>query len=542
MGGVLKIKFPARVILLLHFIALNSIVSRTPADTARSAETAQAMILTPPASDTPRVNGPGIFGVRPGSPFLYTIPATGRRPMEFSADGLPSGLQLDAATGRITGLLKEPGEHAVRLRAKNSLGSAEKKFRIVVGDKIALTPPMGWNSYNSWGAAVSQEKVLSSAHAMVDKGLRDHGWTYINVDDHWQGKRGEDLNIQPNSKFPDMKMLGDKIHALGLKFGLYSSPWLGTYEGHIGSSGDEADGTYDWIKAGDHDEFFHIGKDPKSWSEKPKSNWKCGRYSFVEKDAAQFAAWGVDYLKYDWFPIDVPRVEEMARALDHCGRDVVFSLSNTATYDLAADYARLANVWRTTGDIRDTWQRMTQIGFAQDRWAAYGGPGHWNDPDMLVVGRVGGWGYELHPTHLTPDEQYTHISLWCLLSAPLLIGCPIAEMDDFTLSLLTNDEVLEIDQDALGKPATQISNEGDKVIYAKTLEDGSIALGLFNRGTAETNIAVHWNPWGELTTISGKQLVRDLWRQKDLGIFDGKFETKVAPHGVVLVRLSPKIQ
>ena len=235
----------------------------------------------------------------------------------------------------------------------------------------------------------------------------------------------------------------------------------------------------------------------------------------------------------------MPHTEEMAKALRKSGRDVVYSLSNTALYDLAPDYARLANAWRTTGDITDTWQSMGRIGFAQDRWAGYTGPGHWSDPDMLVVGHVG-WGPHLHPTRLTPDEQYTHISLWCLLSAPLLIGCDIAQIDDFTLSLLTNDEVLEINLDSLGKPATQVSNEGDKVIYARTLDDGSIAVGLFNRGAIETTIAVHWSPWGELTTISGRQVVRDLWRQKDLGTFDGNFETKVAPHGVVLVRLSPK--
>jgi alpha-galactosidase len=533
-------KVPVCAILILNSITFSSVMSQIPTNSATPIEGAQAMILTPPASDTPRVNGPNVFGVRPGSPFLYRIPATGKRPMEFAADGLPSGLKLDAATGQITGVLKETGEHIATFRARNASGSAEKKFRIVIGDKIALTPPMGWNSWNCWGGAVSQEKVLSSARAMVAKGLRDHGWTYINIDDGWQGVRGgEHSAIQPNSRFPDMKALGEEIHALGLKFGIYSTPWRGTYEGHIGSSSDHEDGTCDWIKAGDHNEFYRFGKDEKTQGEKKKINWCFGKFSFADKDASQWGGWGVDYLKYDWFPNDVPHTEEMAKALRKSGRDVVYSLSNTALYDLAPDYARLANAWRTTGDITDTWQSMGRIGFAQDRWAGYTGPGHWSDPDMLVVGHVG-WGPHLHPTRLTPDEQYTHISLWCLLSAPLLIGCDIAQIDDFTLSLLTNDEVLEINLDSLGKPATQVSNEGDKVIYARTLDDGSIAVGLFNRGAIETTIAVHWSPWGELTTISGRQVVRDLWRQKDLGTFDGNFETKVAPHGVVLVRLSPK--
>lgn len=153
-------------------------------------------------------------------------------------------------------------------------------------------------------------------------------------------------------------------------------------------------------------------------------------------------------------------------------------------------------------------------------------------------GKVG-WGPNLHPTHLTSDEQYAHISLWCLLSAPLLLGCDLAQLDEFTLSLLTNDEVLAINQDPLGKQATQISNDGDKVVYAKTLEDGSFAVGLFNRGESETTVGAKWGPWGTLPTPDAGETftVRDLWRQKDLGRFQGTFETKVAPHGVVLVRL-----
>jgi alpha-galactosidase len=509
------------------------------AETGRP-ESTQPVILTPPAPETPRVNGPTVFGVRPSSPFLYTIPATGRRPMKFEADGLPAGLRLDPATGLITGTLSQPGECVVTLRAANALGSSERKLRIVVGDKIALTPPMGWNSWNCLGGRVSQEKILAAAHILAERGLRDHGWSYVNIDDTWQGERGGALNaIQPNAKFSDMKLLGEQIHALGLKFGIYSTAWRGSYEGHIGSTGDNPDGTYDWIKSGDHTEVFRIGREEKGRDGKIRANWKPGRFSFVEKDAAQWAEWGMDYLKYDWFPNDLAHVEAMSRALRGTRRDMVYSLSNTAIYDTAPDLARLANAWRTTGDIRDTWQSVSHIGFSQDRWAGYAGPGHWNDADMLVVGRVGGWGPSPHPTKLTPDEQYTHISLWCLLSAPLLIGCDLEHLDDFTLGLLTNDEVLEIDQDALGKQATQISRDSDKVVYAKTLEDGSVAVGLFNLGSAETTVGVSWGPWGSWPTEeSDKRLVRDLWRQKDLGAYKGKFEAKVPSHGVVLIRMS----
>ena len=514
---------------------LVSAASGTAAEAAPS-------VLTPAAPATPRVNGPGVFGVRPGAPFLYAIPATGQRPLTFTVDGLPAGLAVDAATGRITGALPVAGEHAVTLRATNALGEASKRFRIVVGDQIALTPPMGWSSWNCWGDAVSQDKVLSSARAMAAKGLRDHGWTYINIDDGWQGPRGGEFNaLQPNKKFPDMKAVADEIHALGLKFGLYSTPWRGSYAGYLGGSSDRADGTYPWVVSGDVDEFFHLNKNPQAPDAKPNwVNWTFGAHSFAAADARQWALWGVDYLKYDWFPNDVPHVAEMSGLLRASGRDIVYSLSNTGLYDNAPDYQRLAQVWRTTGDIADTWESVSRNGFSQERWAGYNGPGHWNDPDMLVLGRVG-WGPSLHPTRLTPDEQYTHMSLWCLLSSPLLLGCDLTQLDDFTLGLLTNDEVLAVDQDALGRQATQFANSDGQLVYAKTLEDGSIAVGLFNRGTTATTIAVKWGPWGTIPTphVGTTFRVRDLWRQKDLGDFKDRFETPVAPHGVVLVRLIP---
>ena len=177
---------------------------------------------------------------------------------------------------------------------------------------------------------------------------------------------------------------------------------------------------------------------------------------------------------------------------------------------------------------------MSGIGFAQDTPAPYAGPGHWNDPDMLVVGKVG-WGPSLHDTHLTPNEQYTHISLWCLLCSPLLIGCDMTQLDDFTLNLLTNDEVLEVNQDPLGKQARRVSQEGSVEVWAKPMEDGSMAAGLFNRDEMAKTVTAKWSD----LKLSGKMRVRDLWRQKDLGTFDSQFETEIPRHGVVLIRLFP---
>jgi alpha-galactosidase len=497
-------------------------------------------ILTPPAPATPQINGAKVFGVRPGSPFFYTIAATGKRPMRFAATPLPDGLRLDGATGRITGILKQEGEYIVTLRADNSLGKAERALRIVAGDQIALTPPLGWNSWNCWGDDVSQEKVLAASHAFVDKGLIHHGWTYINIDDGWQGVRGGPYNaIQPNAKFPSIEDLSRKVHGMGLKLGIYSTPWRGSYAGYIGSSCDNEDGAYDWIKAGQYSTPYKYPKDEKHGHR--KDNYVFGKYSFIDRDVKQWADWGVDYVKYDWNPVKVPEIKAMHDALRATPRDMVYSLSNGLYFNWASEYPALANQWRIGGDIVDTWDSLKHIGFSRkawqdaplgnDKWAPYVGPGHFIDPDMLVIGHVG-WG-KPHPTRLTPDEQYAHISLWCLLSAPLILGCDPDKLDDFSVSLLTNDEVLDIDQDPLCKQATMVGGTDDLPVYAKRLEDGSWAVGLFNLSGNESLATVQWNN----LHLQGKQIVRDLWRQKDLGVFEGRFQAKVASHGVVLVRI-----
>lgn len=496
----------------------------------RAAEVAASApaILTPKPAATPRINGPKIFGVRPGSPLLYSIPATGKRPMTFAVDGLPAGLTLDATTGRITGALPLPGEYQTTLRASNALGSAAKSFRIVVGEEIALTPAMGWNSYNCFGERVTQELALKAAHKLVDLGLDQHGWTYINMDDGWQGPRtgpNRALAADP-ARFTDIKAMVDEIHALGLKAGLYSSPWVVTYGGKLGGSAENPEGS------------------PQRWPNAPKNQKKLpfaiGQYRFTYADARQFADWGFDYLKLDWGPVEMPETKEMHQALRVTGRDIVLSLSNNHIknlFPLIGDVSPWAQSWRTTTDIRDNWGRVAyDIGFAQDKWAPFARPGHFNDADMLVVGYVGGWSSRtLHPSSLTPDEQYTHLSLWCLLTSPLLIGTDLKKMDDFTLGLLTNDEVLEIDQDTLGKQAVQVGGIDAAKIYAKPLDDGSLAVGLFNTGTTELKVTAAWSD----LKLVGKQRVRDLWRQQDLGEFTDKFEASVAPHGVVLVRMFP---
>jgi len=478
-----------------------------------------AEIRTPPAPHTPRINGPDIFGVRASHPFLYHIPVTGDRPMSYSVDGLPDGLQVNATSGEIAGSLEKDGDYTVTLHAKNTLGEDTKKFKLVVGETIALTPPMGWNSWNHYSSRVSQEIVLENAKAMANSGLMDHGWTYVNMDDTWQGLRSGPFNaIQGNEKFPDMKGLCDSVHALGLKVGIYSTPWTTSYAGHIGGSAQNPAG--DWK--------------PFTGSKKGIMNKKIlpfaiGRYHFATNDADQWGAWGIDYLKYDWSPIEYPETEEMAGALRHSGRDIIFSLSNNMNITNAPAISPVANSWRTTGDIKANWTSMSQRGFGQDKWARFAGPGHWNDPDMLEIGTK-----ERNQPGLTPEEEYTHMTIWCLDSAPLLLGNDLTAMDAFTLNILENDEVLAIDQDSLSKQGTTASKGDGFLVYEKHLEDGSIAVGLFN--LADDGPATITAKWSDLG-IGGKYSVRDLWRQKDLGQFADSFSMRIAPHSAELVKI-----
>ncbi len=472
-------------------------------------------ILTPKESPKPKINGAGVYGVRPGNPFLYYIPATGKRPMEYAVENLPAGLALDNKTGIITGKIEREGEYFVKFIAKNSLGQAEKKFKIICGNKIALTPPLGWNSWNCFAGDVTADKIKAAADAMVKSGLINHGWTYINIDDCWMVKPGSDdpmLSgeirdkngmIQANKKFPDMKGLADYVHSNGLKIGLYSSPGSLTCAGFTGS------------------------------------------YKYEKEDAIQFAAWGYDYLKYDWCSYSrvakdnsLPELQKpyaiMRKALDGVKRDIVFSLCQYGmgkVWEWGEEIG--GNCWRTTGDITDTWNSVENIGFSQAGKEKYAGPGHWNDPDMLVVGKVG-WGPQLHNTRLTPSEQYTHITLWSLLASPLLIGCDMTQLDPFTLNLLTNDEVIAVNQDALGKQAARVYQNGYIEVWTKELEDGSVAAGIFNRGEEQAKVSVKLAD----LNLKGKFAVRDLWRQKNTGSIDKEYKCLIPRHGAVLIKLT----
>ena len=457
----------------------------------------------------PAIHGPKITGATPGRPFLFMIAATGDAPLSYSAKNLPEGLKLDAKTGIIAGKLTKEATTDVIVSVINGKGSASRKLTIVGGNhKLALTPPMGWNSWNSFAGNVDAEKVKTAADQMVKSGLAAHGFTYINIDDTWEAGRNDAGEIQTNKKFPDMKGLGDYIHSLGLKFGIYSSPGPTTCANFTAS------------------------------------------YMHEDQDAVSYANWGVDYLKYDWCSYggvatganeldkqQKPYVK-MRQSLDKADRDILYSLCQYGmanVWEWGADPSVGGNCWRTTGDITDTWSSLKNIMQAQAGHEKYSGPGHWNDPDMLIVGHVG-WG-NTHPTRLSPNAQLLHISMWSMMSSPLLIGCDMAKLDDFTTQLLSNDEVLDINQDVLGRAASRISKTGDLEVWSRPLSDGTLAVCLVNASDEEATITANWAELG----IAGKQKVRDLWLHKDLGSMEKSYSEKVPVRGCVLVKVgAPK--
>jgi alpha-galactosidase len=455
-------------------------------------------------SAKPAIHGPRVTGATPGRPFFFKIPATGEGPLRYAAENLPAGLALDAKTGLITGSLTKAGTTVVRLEVGGPRGKAVRELTITGGSgKLAQTPPLGWNSWNAWARAVDAQKIRDAADWMVKTGLAAHGFAYISIDDAWMGERDARGEIQTNAKFGDMKALAEYVHGKGLKIGIYSSPGPTTCQNLPGS------------------------------------------YQHEAQDAATYAKWDIDLLKYDMCSYGQlikdksDRGEQMkpyrimGDALRSAPRDLVYSICQYGVGGVEQWGPTVGgNYWRTTGDIRDSWESMSKIGFSEAGLEKWAGPGHWNDPDMLVLGMLG-WGVALHRTRLTPQEQLTHVTLWSLLSAPLLLGCDLSQLDKFTIDLLTNDDVLDVDQDPLGKQAARRSQEGLLEVWAKPLADGTVAAGLFNRGLQEARVTAKWSDLG----LEGKQNVRDLWRHKDLGAFDQAFATAVPAHGAVLVRI-----
>jgi len=370
---------------------------------------------------------------------------------------------------------------------------------------LALTPPMGWNSWNKFACNVSEDLVKGTADAMVKSGMKNAGYEYIVIDDCWQVSRDANSNIvaDPERFSHGMKAVGDYIHSVGLKFGIYSDAGSKTCEGRPGGLGHEYE------------------------------------------DAIQYAAWGVDYLKYDWCNTTTQDAKasyaNIRAALDASGRPIVLSICEWGTAKPWLWGKEVGgNLWRTTGDISDKWEGSTkwpdgsccsngmlanldlQVGLA-----SYAGPGHWNDPDMLEVGNGG----------MTDTEYRSHFSLWSILAAPLIAGNDLRNMRREIQDILTNQEVIAVDQDSLGREGERVGKDGNLEVWAKQLKDGSRAVVLFNRGGTEEKITAAWDALGYPDHLAAS--VRDLWQHKDLGKFTGKFSSSVASHSVVMMTVKP---
>ena len=501
-------------------------------------------ILTPASAKTPRINGPKVYGARPGKEFLYRIPCQGQRPIRFEVKALPPGLKLDANKGILSG--KTPVKrdvYVMTITARNAHGKATRPFALVVGEKMALTPPTGWNSWGGHMVTVSDDVMRRAADVFVEKGLADVGFQYLGIDDCWMRLspdmyanrservrnkhraydyeatgtigpiRNENGNVLPNDKFPDMKAMTDYIHSFGLKAGIYSGPGPSTCQ---------------------------------SWA---------GSYGHERADADQYARWGFDLLKYDQcsggrvlaqLRESVPgfRVEDfwkpMADYLRVQDRDILFNLCQYGR-DYPWTWAPGLGIqsWRIGGDLNHNVKNYFQqaLRIATDL-RQYSQPGHWNDPDFMYIHRikdVARMGEPSEEIPLTTNQRYQYVTLWSIICAPFFFSCDILEIDEFTIGLLANADVVNINQDELGHVAEVVRNDENETVMVKNLADGSHILAVFNRDSeSEAVVAVDWDAFG----VSGRQTVYDVWRQKEVGTMSDGISVRLSPDGVGLFKVS----
>ena len=484
-------------------------------------KSANQEIYTPRPKPQPRINGPLVYGCRPGHPFLYRIPCQGERPISFKVKGLPPEMKLDPSTGIITGTVPQKGEYDVSIVARNSTGTDKRKLKIIAGDKLALTPTMGWNHWYAHYDRITDKMMREAADVMISSGMADVGYDYVNIDDCWMNApkhndpkrvgplRDDKGDIIPNKYFPDMKGLTDYIHSKGLKAGIYTSPGTLTCGGFTGA------------------------------------------WQHEEQDARQFATWGFDFLKYDW--CSYGRIagkdksleayqkpyRQMGKILKSLDRDMVFNLCQYGMGDVWKWGGEVdGHSWRTSGDLGFELDRIFDVALKNSEHRQYSKPGEWNDPDYIQIGWIGTakkMGIpELNP--MSAPMQYAYMSLWSLMAAPLIYSGDMSKLDEFTLNVLCNPEVIEVNQDPLGECGLVIKQTDDRLLMIKNLADGSKAVGLFNRGKSTAEVTVNWS---ELE-LSGKQSVRDLWHQKIMGVFNQKFSAMVPSNGVVMVKIGKK--
>jgi hypothetical protein len=509
----------------------------------------------------PHFNGTMVIGIRPGTPFIYSLAVTGERPVTFSAKKLPRGLKLDSRTGIITGAIQSAGEYKFTVRAKNSAGKVGSEIKIICGDTLALTPPMGWNSYNAFGDSVRESEVLSNA-LWLKEHLQPLGWDMVVIDARWYDPLADGIRVQepegvmidefgrcipaPN-RFPSatnnagFKPLADKIHAMGLKFGIHIMRGIprkaveanlpiansNFYAAEAARPEGDANRTCRWNR-----DMYGVDATTaagKAW------------YASIAK---QYAAWDVDYIKCDdtanmergkIYPAE--EIEAISTALRNSGRSIVLSLSpGPAPVNRAPHLAQFANLWRISSDFWDKWYSLNRNFSLFAQWQSNAVPGHWPDGDMIPFGHICQRNCDVHPdrwTRFNRDEQLTLMALWALAPSPLMLGMNLPDNDDWTTAILSNPEVLAVNQDSLGQQAQRMTGTAQIAeMWMKPLADGSFAVGFFNRTDQPVKVDLRWRNLG----FRPAPEVRDLWLREDLG-WQEIYVTELPPHGCALLRV-----
>jgi hypothetical protein len=541
--------------------ALNLSTAQTAAPNLNHSPREQQIVAASKADAKPQFNGAKVIGIHPGLPLIYSLAVSGERPVSFSAKNLPRGLKLDSQTGIITGALGKNGEYKFKAVAKNSAGKAETEIKIICGDQLALTPPLGWNSYDAFGDSVTEAEALANA-AWFKEHLQPLGWDTVVVDFRWYDSLADGIRVQnpegvtldefgrcvpPTNRFPSatngagFKPLADKIHAMGLKFGIHimrgiprkaverNLPIAGSTFTASPAARPENDPnrTCVWNR----DMFGVDAPTPagKAW------------YASI---ARQYAGWGVDYIKCDdianlqrakIYPAD--EIETLSTALRNSGRSIVLSLSpGPAPLNRASHLKKFANLWRISGDFWDNWRSLNHNFDLFAAWQTNAAPGHWPDGDMIPFGHICQRNCDVKPdrwTRFTRDEQLTLMSLWALAPSPLMLGMNLPDNDDWTTALLTNPEVIAVNQDESGRPARRIFNpQSTAEMWTKELSDKTMAVGFFNRTDKTVKVDFAWRELG----LGASPSVRDLWIRRDLGR-QKNFVAELPAHGGTLLRV-----
>ena len=466
-----------------------------------------------PFCGAPKINLARIIGASKGKPILFRIPVTGERPIEYSAQNLPKGLTLEGNI--LKGMVENDGNYEFTVSAKNSQGKDERKITLEIADgNVLVTPLLGYTSWNAFAQHVTQNDIEGIAEKLVELGISEYGYSYVNTDSGWQGEYGGEYDaVMPNQKFPDMKKMTDKIHALGLKCGIYSTPMLTAW------------GCPDELKSipgctqGEPDYRF------------APTNGGIGLIHKEKNNATQFAKWGFDYLKYDWGPTDTVNAELMRAELVKQDRDFGFCVTVQALKQYASYWSRYTNSYRCNPDTLSNWKNLVEIYETYFDFREYARKGHYFDLDMLDFGTC-----RLHTMWncLSDDEKLIEFSMRAFLNSPIQISSTLENVTDFELSVYCNEEILSISQDCAFNTPSLVSSKKDGEryfdIWEKELDSGDYAYAFFNFGNAHESV--------KLASQNG--VIRDVWAKED--ILDAQISLEIPPHTVRILKSKNKLE